>query len=43
MKKLIIGLVGSLILLTVTFAAPKDSTYTGEIMDSHCAKKARTR
>ena len=40
MKKLIIGLVGSLMLLTVTFAAPKDSTYSGEIMDSQCAKEA---
>jgi hypothetical protein len=38
MKKLIIGLVGSLMLLTVSFAAPKDSTYSGEIMDSQCAK-----
>src|SRR5260370_39320572 len=38
MKKLIIGLVGSLMLLTVSFAAPKDSSYTGEIMDSQCAK-----
>ncbi len=38
MKKLIIGLVGSLMLLTVSFAAPKDSAYTGEIMDSQCAK-----
>jgi hypothetical protein len=40
MKKLIIGLVGSLMLLTVSFAAPKDSSYTGEIMDSQCAKNA---
>ncbi len=38
MKKLIIGLVGSLMMLTVSFAAPKDSTYSGEIMDSQCAK-----
>ena len=38
MWKLIIGLVGSLMLLTVTFAAPKDSTYSGEIMDSQCVK-----
>ena len=38
MKKLIIGLVGSLILVAVTVAAPKDSTYSGEIMDSQCAK-----
>ena len=38
MKKLILGFVGSLMLLTVSFAAPKDSTYSGEIMDSQCAK-----
>ena len=38
MKKLIIGFVGSLMLLTVSYAAPKDSTYSGEIMDSQCAK-----
>ena len=38
MKKLAIGLVGSLMLLTVSFAAPKDSMYSGEIMDSQCAK-----
>jgi hypothetical protein len=38
MKKLIIGLVGSLMLLTVSFAAQKESTYSGEIMDSACAK-----
>jgi len=38
MKKLVIGLVGSLMLLTVAFAAPKDSAYSGEIMDSQCAK-----
>lgn len=40
MKKLIIGFVGSLLLATVSFAAPKDSTYTGEIMDNQCAKNA---
>ncbi len=38
MKKLIIGFVGSLMLLTVSYAAPKDSAYSGEIMDSQCAK-----
>jgi len=38
MKKLIIGVVGSLMLLAVSFAAPKDSSYSGEIMDSQCAK-----
>lgn len=40
MKKLIFGLVESLMLLTVSFAAPKDSVYSGEIMDSECAKNA---
>ncbi len=40
MKKLIFGVVGSLMLLTVSFAAPKDSVYSGEIMDSECAKNA---
>ncbi len=38
MKKRIVGLVGSLMLLTMSFAAQKDSTYSGEIMDSQCAK-----
>lgn len=37
MKKLAIGLVGSFMLLTAGFAVAKDSTYTGEIMDSQCA------
>jgi hypothetical protein len=38
MKKFIFGLSGSLLLLSAAFAAPKDATYTGEIMDSQCAK-----
>ncbi len=38
MKKLGIALVGSLMLMIVTFAAPKDRTFTGQIMDSQCAK-----
>src|SRR5258708_3949213 len=38
MKKLINGFAGSMILLTVSFAAPTDSAYNGEIMDSQCAK-----
>ena len=37
-KKLFVGFAGSLMLVTVAFAAPKDSTYTGEIMDGSCAK-----
>src|SRR5260370_35932234 len=40
MKKVIIGFVGSLMLLNVSFAAPKDSTYSREIMDSQWAKEA---
>jgi len=40
MKKRIIVLVSSLLLAAMIFAAPKDSTYTGEIMDSQCAKNA---
>jgi hypothetical protein len=38
MKKLAIGLAGSLLLIIGTLAAPKDQTFTGEIMDSQCAK-----
>ena len=38
MKKLMVGLAGSLMLLTVAVAAPKDAIYTGEIMDNQCAK-----
>jgi len=38
MKKIMFGLAGSLMLITVAFAAPKEATYTGEIMDSQCAK-----
>ena len=40
MKKLIMGLVGSLLLAALAVAAPKDNTYTGEIMDNQCAKNA---
>jgi type 1 fimbria pilin len=40
MKKLVVGLSGSLLLAAVLFAAPKDSAYTGEIMDGACAKNA---
>lgn len=40
-KKLFgLGMVVALALATVSFAAPKDETYTGEISDSQCAKNA---
>jgi hypothetical protein len=32
------ALVGSMMLLTVSFAYAKDKTFTGEIFDSQCAK-----
>ncbi len=42
MKKLAMGLVASLFFLSVSFAAPKASqkgkAFSGEIMDSQCAK-----
>jgi hypothetical protein len=34
------GMIVALALATVSFAAPKDETYTGEISDSQCAKNA---
>ncbi len=34
------GVVVALALATVSFAAPKDETYSGEIADSQCAKNA---
>jgi hypothetical protein len=37
MKTLSIGCLGMLLFACLSFAAPKDSTYTGEIMDSACA------
>src|ERR1700692_1575013 len=37
MKKLTLLFVATLVLVGISFAAPKDATYTGEIMDSHCA------
>jgi len=40
MKKLIIAITGSLMLLTVAFAAPKDRTFSGEITDNQCAKNS---
>jgi Protein of unknown function (DUF5818) len=40
MKKVMAGLAGSLLLVAIGFAAPKDSSYSGEIMDGQCAKNA---
>jgi hypothetical protein len=37
MKKITLSLAATLVLVGISFAAPKDATYTGEIMDSHCA------
>jgi hypothetical protein len=37
MKKLALTLGGTLILVGLSFAAPADKTFTGEIMDSACA------
>jgi hypothetical protein len=38
MKKLAMGLVASLVLLGVSSAAQKESTFTGEISDRYCTK-----
>ena len=38
MKKPVMGLVASLVLLGVSFAAQKESTFTGEISDLYCTK-----
>jgi hypothetical protein len=38
MNKLAIGLVASLVLLGVSVAAQKESTFTGEISDRYCVK-----
>jgi hypothetical protein len=37
MKKLALGFAAILMFLSVAGAAPKNQTFTGEIMDSHCA------
>jgi hypothetical protein len=37
MKKLAMLFAASMVLMGVSFAAQKDATYNGEIMDSHCA------
>ena len=38
MRKISIGLIALLALVSVSLAAPKDQTFSGEIMDSPCAK-----
>jgi hypothetical protein len=38
MKKLAMGFVASFVLLGVSFAAQKESTFTGEISDRYCTK-----
>jgi len=37
MKKATLLFAATMMLVGISFAAPKDATYTGEIMDSHCA------
>jgi len=37
MKRLAIGVIASLAFIAIAFAAPKDQTFTGEVMDSPCA------
>lgn|SRR5262249_12314509 len=38
MKKVAGSLLAIFVLITLSFAAPKEKTFTGEIMDSQCAK-----
>lgn len=38
MKKLATTLIAVLVFASLSFAAPKQKTFTGEIMDSQCAK-----
>lgn len=38
MKKIVLGLAALLVLSVSALAAPKESTFKGEIMDSACAK-----
>ena len=38
MKKLVTGIVASLVLLGLAFAAQKGSTFSGEISDRYCTK-----
>jgi hypothetical protein len=37
MKKLASGILAALLLTGISIAAPKDKTYTGQIMDNECA------
>jgi len=43
MKKTAGSLVASFVLVAVSLAAPKDKTFTGEIMDSQCSKNGLAR
>jgi|SRR5579859_738827 len=38
MKKIAGSLLATFVLVALSFAAPKEKTYSGEIMDSQCAK-----
>ena len=38
MKNVAISIMATVVLATLSFGAPKESTFTGEIMDSECAK-----
>jgi uncharacterized protein DUF5818 len=38
MKRLVLLPIAAFLLSSLSFAAPKDKTYSGEIMDSACAK-----
>jgi len=38
MKKVAVSVMATVVLATLSFGAPKESTFTGEIMDSECAK-----
>jgi len=40
MKKTVVGVGGILLLVIASFAAQKPRTYSGEIMDSQCAKNS---
>ena len=38
MKKVAVSIMATVVLATLSFGVPKESTFTGEIMDSECAK-----
>jgi hypothetical protein len=38
MKNIAVSIMATVVLATLSFGAPKESTFTGEIMDSECAK-----